>query len=66
VTETTHKKIQDGFVFYEGDPEFQLMTEEKIAVVIFFYLFSSALPMLLNFPCVHFLSLLFLGLLLLP
>jgi hypothetical protein len=28
----------------EGEPEFQLLTEEEISAVIFLYLFSSAQP----------------------
>jgi hypothetical protein len=39
-TETT----QDWLQLDEGDPGFQLLTEEKIAAVIFSDLFSSALP----------------------
>jgi hypothetical protein len=41
----------------EGDPGFQLLTEEEIAAVIFVYLFSSALPILLNFTFICVLSL---------
>jgi hypothetical protein len=49
-TETTQENIQDWFQLAEGDPGFQLLTEEQIAAVIFFiYFFSSALPILLNF-----------------
>jgi hypothetical protein len=47
-TETTQEDIQDWLGLDEGDPEFQLQTEEEIATVIFFYLFSSAI--LLKFP----------------
>jgi hypothetical protein len=47
-TETTQKNIQDWLQLDEGDPEFQLLTEEEIAAVIF-YLFPSALPTLLSF-----------------
>jgi hypothetical protein len=55
-----HKKIsQDWLELDEGDPRFQLLTEEEIAAVIFFYLFSSALPILLNLPLICFQS--FLG-----
>jgi hypothetical protein len=43
-TEITQENIQDWFELDEGDPGFQLLTEEEIAVVIYFYLFSSALP----------------------
>jgi hypothetical protein len=40
----------------EGDPGFQLLTGEEIAAMISFYLFSSTLPVLLNFPFICFLS----------
>jgi hypothetical protein len=33
----------------DGKPEFQLLTEEEFVAVIFFDVFSSALPILLNF-----------------
>jgi hypothetical protein len=49
-TETTQENIQDWLELDEGDPGFQLLTEEEIPAVIFFYLFSSVLPMLFNFP----------------
>jgi hypothetical protein len=39
----------------EGDPGIQHLTEEEIAAEIFFYLFSSALPISLNFPFICFL-----------
>jgi hypothetical protein len=45
-TETTQENIQDWFDLEEGDPGFQLLTEEEIAAVIFCYLFSSALQYL--------------------
>jgi hypothetical protein len=48
-TETTEKNIQDWLELDEGDSGFQLLTEEQITVVTSFYLFSSVLPMLLNF-----------------
>jgi hypothetical protein len=54
-TETTQENIQDWLELDEGDPGFQLVTEEEIATVIFVYLFSSALPILLNFPFICFL-----------
>jgi hypothetical protein len=54
-TETTQENIQDWFEL-DGDTGFQLLTEEEIGVVMFFYLFSSALPILLNSPFVCFLS----------
>jgi hypothetical protein len=56
-TETTQENIQDWLQLDEGDPGFQLLTEEEIAAVLFFYLFSSALNILLNF---YFLSFFFL------
>jgi hypothetical protein len=41
---TTEKSIEDWFELDEGDSEFQLLTEEEIPTVIFFFnLFSSAL-----------------------
>jgi hypothetical protein len=43
-TETTQENIQDWLELDEGDPGFQLLTEEEIAAVIFFHLFSSTLP----------------------
>jgi hypothetical protein len=42
-TETTQENIQDWLELDEGDPGFQLLIKDKIAVVIYFYLFSSAL-----------------------
>jgi hypothetical protein len=39
-TETTRENIQDWLQLDEGDPRFQLLTEEEIAAVIFLYLFS--------------------------
>jgi hypothetical protein len=54
-TETTQENIQDWLQLGEGDPGFQLLTEEEIAAVIFFYLFSSAVPILLNFSFIGFL-----------
>jgi hypothetical protein len=41
-TETTQENIQDWLELDEGDPGFQLLTEEEIAAVFYFYLFSSA------------------------
>jgi uncharacterized protein YehS (DUF1456 family) len=43
-TETTQENIQDWLQLDEGDPGFQLLTDEKIAAVIFLLLFSSATP----------------------
>jgi hypothetical protein len=42
-TEITQENIQDRIKLDEGDHGYQLLTEEEIAAVIFFYLFSSAL-----------------------
>jgi hypothetical protein len=53
------ESIQDWLELGEGDPGFQLLTGEQIAAVIFFYLFSSELSILLNFPCTCFLSFVF-------
>jgi hypothetical protein len=54
-TETTQENMQD-WVEPDGQPGFRLLIEEEIAVVILFYLFSSALPILLNFRCICFVS----------
>jgi hypothetical protein len=56
-TETAQENIQNWLQLDEGGPGFQLLTEEETAAVIyiFFYLFSSALPILLNFPFIWFL-----------
>jgi hypothetical protein len=43
------ENIQEWFEL-DGDTGFQFMTEEETVAVIFFYLFSSALPTLLNCP----------------
>jgi hypothetical protein len=56
VTEIVQENIQDWFQLDERDPGFQLLTEEEFAAVIFFYLFSSALPILLNSLFICFLS----------
>jgi hypothetical protein len=40
-TETTQENIQDWLELDEGDPKFQLLTVEKIAALIYFYLLSS-------------------------
>jgi hypothetical protein len=51
-TETTQENIQEWLELDEGDPGFQLLTEEEISALIF-YLFSSALSgTLLNFPSI--------------
>jgi hypothetical protein len=43
-TDTTQGNIRDWLELDEGDPGFQLLTEEEIAAVILPYLFSPALP----------------------
>lgn len=58
-TETTEGNIQVWIQLDEGNPGFQLPTEEEIATAIFFYLFASALPVLLNFPFISFITSLF-------
>jgi hypothetical protein len=40
-TETTRENIQDWLQLDEGDPGFQLLTEEEIAAVIFLFIFIS-------------------------
>jgi hypothetical protein len=57
-TETTQENIQDGLELDEGDPGFQLpvIVLNKGSTVMLFYLFLSALPILLNFPFICFLS----------
>jgi hypothetical protein len=40
------EQIQDWLELDEADPGSQLLTEEETAAVIFFYLFSLALPIL--------------------
>jgi hypothetical protein len=52
-TETTQENIQDRLELDGGDPGFQLLTEGEIAAVIYFYLFSSALSILLHFPFIY-------------
>jgi hypothetical protein len=53
-TETTQENTRDWLQLDEGDPGFQLLTEEEIAAVIFFYLFSTALPILLKCPFIFY------------
>jgi hypothetical protein len=40
-TETMQENIQDWLELDEGDPGFQLLTEEEIAAVIFFIYFNQ-------------------------
>jgi hypothetical protein len=46
--ETSQENIQDWLQLDEGDPEFQLLTEEEIAAVIYF-LCSSSLSIFFKF-----------------
>jgi hypothetical protein len=55
-TETTQENIHDWLHLDEGDSVFQLLTGEEISAVIFFYLFSSTLYILINFPFICFVS----------
>jgi hypothetical protein len=55
-TKTTQKNILDWLQLDEGDPGFQLLTEEEIYCSDIFYLFSSALSILFKFPFICFLS----------
>jgi hypothetical protein len=59
-TETTQENIQDWLELDERDPGFHLLVFlqllNKGSTVIFDYLFSSALPILLIFPYLCFLS----------
>jgi hypothetical protein len=55
-TESTRENIQDWLELDEGDPGFKLLTEVEIAAVIFLNLFSSTLPILINFLFIYFLS----------
>jgi hypothetical protein len=52
-TETTQENIQDWLQLDEGDPGFQLLTGRNCCSDIL-YLFSSAPPILLNFPFICF------------
>jgi hypothetical protein len=40
-TETAQENIQDWLQLGEGDPRFQLLAEEEIAAVIFFFPIST-------------------------
>jgi hypothetical protein len=55
-TETTQEMIKDWIDLAEGDPGCQLLAEEEVAAVLFLYLFSSALPILLKVLFICFLS----------
>jgi hypothetical protein len=54
--EITQENIQEWVELDVGDPGFQLVTGEVIAAVIFLYLFSSPLTILLIFSIFCFLS----------
>jgi hypothetical protein len=59
-TEIKQGNIQNWLQLDEGGPGFQLVTEEEIAAVMFLlFIFSSALPTLLNFPVICFINFLF-------
>jgi hypothetical protein len=60
-TETTQENTLHWLELDVGDLGVQLLTEEEIAAVIFFYLFSSALPVLSNFLFIYFSAFLFLS-----
>jgi hypothetical protein len=47
-TETRQGNIRDCLQLDEGDPDVQLLTEEEIDALIFYYLFLSTLPVLLG------------------
>jgi hypothetical protein len=49
-TETTQENIQDRLELDEGDPGFQLLTEEEVAAVIFFLLFFIGTAYVIKFP----------------
>jgi hypothetical protein len=55
-TETTQENIQDWLEPDEGGPRFQLLRDKGTATVLFCYLFSSALSVLLKFLFICFLS----------
>jgi hypothetical protein len=62
-TETTRENIQ-GWLQLDGrGPGFELLTEEEITAVISFYLFSSAISIILNFPFLYYVVHCLLGLL---
>jgi hypothetical protein len=53
-TETMQENIKVWCEVAERDLGFQLLIEEETAAVIFYYSFSSALPILLKFPFIFF------------
>jgi hypothetical protein len=56
-TETTQENIKNWLDLVEGDPGFQLLTEEEIVAVIFFIYFHHILRIkfsiyfFISFPC---------------
>jgi hypothetical protein len=53
--ETTQENILDWLELDEGDPGFQILTEEEISAVIFFIYFHHHYPsILLHFPLICF------------
>jgi hypothetical protein len=55
-TETTQENIQGLLQLDEGDPGFQLLTEEDFAAVIFFFFFTFLCTVyIMNFP-IYFLT----------
>jgi hypothetical protein len=56
-TETTQENIKDWLELDEGDPGFQLLTEEDIAATIIFI--YSHHQYLYHFPCICFLRFFF-------
>jgi hypothetical protein len=57
--EITQEIIKDWLELDEEDPGIQLLTEKETAAVLFLYLFSSALSILLNSPFICFPSFFF-------
>jgi hypothetical protein len=55
-TETTLENILVWLELGQANPEFQLLTGDETEAAIIFYLFLSALPILLKFPFICFLG----------
>jgi hypothetical protein len=49
-TETTQENIQDWLQLDEGDPGFQLLTEEEIATGIFYLFIFISTAYIIKFP----------------
>jgi hypothetical protein len=60
-TETMQENIQDWLELDEGDPGFQLQTEEEIAVVIFFLFLFISTTYIIKFSIYLFSKFIFLG-----